>query len=225
MRALTHSREEQLFLSGKAASAVVTSPVPFVKTARGKNIKVLAANLLAIRLQTCLFRRSYDIGQRHGSGAVGIIGYHKDMQLDHVIQAAREGITEESIAVLVNTFYSRVRQDETLGPVFERVIGGEWEPHLEKMRAFWSSLTLASGRYKGNPMMAHLMLMPRIGAEHFERWLELWRETTAELLPQQAAAKFVGKAETMAERLLATIDQYHGHLEQNQRYCVLSGCD
>ncbi|HEX6772325.1 MAG TPA: group III truncated hemoglobin [Acidobacteriaceae bacterium] len=134
------------------------------------------------------------------------------MNLNHVAQAAREGITEDSITVLVDTFYSRVRQDETLGPVFERVVGDGWEPHLAKMRAFWSSLTLASGQYKGNPMMAHLMLMPRIGAEHFERWLTLWRETTAELLPQHAAAKFVAKAETMAERLLATIDQYHDHV-------------
>jgi hemoglobin len=147
------------------------------------------------------------------------------MQSDHVVQAAQEGITEESIAVLVDTFYSRVRQDETLGPVFERVVGDAWEPHLEKMRAFWSSLTLASGRYKGNPMMAHLMLMPRVGAEHFERWLMLWRATAAELLPHEAALRFVSKAETMAERLLATIDQYHTHLEQNQRYGVLSGCD
>jgi hemoglobin len=120
--------------------------------------------------------------------------------------------SEEQIAVLVDTFYARVRQDETLGPIFERVVGDAWEPHLEKMRAFWSSLTLASGRYKGNPMMAHLMIMPRIGTEHFERWLTLWRETAAELFPEHAAANFVGKAETMAERLLATIDQYHGHL-------------
>jgi hemoglobin len=123
-----------------------------------------------------------------------------------------DAVSEEQIAALVDTFYGRVRQDAVLGPVFERVIGDDWEPHLAKMRAFWSSLALGSGRYKGNPMMAHLMLMPRIGAEHFDRWLALWRETTAELLPQPAAAKFVAKAETMAERLLATIDQYHDHL-------------
>jgi hemoglobin len=79
-------------------------------------------------------------------------------------------------------------------------------------RAFWSSLTLASGRYKGNPTMAHLMLTPRIGAEHFERWLALGRQTAGELFPEHAAVKFVDKAETMAERPLATIDQYHGHL-------------
>lgn len=133
------------------------------------------------------------------------------MQAECVTQAAGQGITEESIAVLVDTFYSRVRQDEMLGPVFGRVVGDAWEPHLEKMRAFWSSLTLASGRYKGNPMMAHLMLMPRIDAKHFERWLTLWRATTAELLSQQDAAQFVQRAEMIAERMLATIDQYHGH--------------
>ncbi len=125
---------------------------------------------------------------------------------------APDSISEERIAVLVDTFYARVRQDETLGPVFERVVGDAWEQHLEKMRAFWSSLTLASGRYKGNPMMAHLMLMPRVGTEHFERWLTLWRQTAAEMFPEHVAAKFVSKAEMMAERLLATIDQYHGHL-------------
>ncbi|HEX6495969.1 MAG TPA: group III truncated hemoglobin [Acidobacteriaceae bacterium] len=121
-------------------------------------------------------------------------------------------VTEEQIAVLVDTFYARVRQDATLGPVFERVVGDAWEPHLEKMRAFWSSLVLARGRYKGNPMMAHLQLLPRIGAQHFERWLSLWRQTTAELFPQQVAANFVWRAENMAERVLASIDQYHSQL-------------
>ncbi|HYK35937.1 group III truncated hemoglobin [Alloacidobacterium sp.] len=121
-------------------------------------------------------------------------------------------INESSIANLVDRFYSRVREDDVLGPVFSRVIGDEWEPHLEKMRAFWSSLMLASGRYKGNPMMAHLMLLPRIGAEHFDRWLNIWKQTTAEMFPPLAAAVFVSKAETIAERLLATIDSHHAYL-------------
>lgn len=133
---------------------------------------------------------------------------------------ATDFINEEQIAVLVDTFYARVRQDETLGPVFVRVVGDAWEPHLEKMRAFWSSLTLASGRYKGNPVMTHLMLAPRVGTEHFERWLALWRQTAAELLPEHAAAKFVGKAETMAERLLATINQYHCHWPARPADCA-----
>jgi hemoglobin len=128
----------------------------------------------------------------------------------------RESVSEEQIATLVDTFYTRVRQDEVLGPIFERVIGDEWAPHLEKMRAFWSSLVLASGRYKGNPMVAHLMIAPPIGARHFDRWLNLWRQTTAELFPQPVASIFVRKAESMAERLLETIVQYQTSLGFSQ---------
>jgi hemoglobin len=120
-----------------------------------------------------------------------------------------DSVSEEQIAALVDIFYSRVRQDEMLGPVFERVVGDAWEPHLEKMCAFWSSLVLASGRYKGNPMMAHLRLQPRIGIHHFERWLSLWRQTTAELFPPNVAANFVWRAENMAERVLGVIDHHH----------------
>ncbi len=128
------------------------------------------------------------------------------------IQSEQPSISEEQIAALVDAFYTRVRQDETLGPVFERAIGSEWGPHLERMRAFWSSLLLASGRYKGNPMIKHLMLLPRIDGQHFERWLNLWRQTAADLLPPPAAAIFVSRAESIAERLLSSVDQYHGSL-------------
>jgi hemoglobin len=128
------------------------------------------------------------------------------------IQDGQPLISEQQIAALVDTFYTRVRQDETLGPVFERAIGGEWEPHLKRMRAFWSSLLLASGRYKGNPMTKHMMLLPRIGPEHFERWLNLWRQTATDVLPPQAARVFVNRAEIIAERLLSSVDQYHDSL-------------
>ena len=118
-------------------------------------------------------------------------------------------INDDSIAALVDRFYTEVRADSVLGPVFAKAIGNDWEPHLEKMKAFWSSLMLASGRYKGNPMLSHLLLMPRIGTEHFDRWLMLWKKITAELFPPAAAAAFLGKAESMAERLLESIDRHH----------------
>jgi hemoglobin len=121
-------------------------------------------------------------------------------------EAARASISEEQIAALVDAFYAHVRRDATLGPIFERAIGEEWEPHLAQMRAFWSSMMLASGRYKGNPMKAHLELLPRIGAEHFERWLNFWRQTAAEILPPPAAEAFVRQAESIAERLLVALD-------------------
>src|SRR5918911_279940 len=87
-------------------------------------------------------------------------------------------ITEDSIGVLVDSFYAKVRQDPTIGPVFNDAVH-DWDAHLETLRAFWSSVMLTTGRYKGNPMAAHLK--HPIRPEFFDRWLALWRETAAEL--------------------------------------------
>ncbi|MGH9582965.1 MAG: group III truncated hemoglobin, partial [Bryobacteraceae bacterium] len=103
-------------------------------------------------------------------------------------------VTENEISELVDSFYGKIRNDELLGPIFETALGGEWVPHLVKMKAFWSSVMLASCAYKGNPMMAHLRL-PRLRRGHLDRWLELWRETTSELCAEPAASLFVEKAE------------------------------
>ena len=67
-------------------------------------------------------------------------------------------ISEDGIALLVDHFYAKVRVDPVLGPIFERVVRGEWGPHLETMRDFWSSVMLTSGRYKGAPVPAHLRI-------------------------------------------------------------------
>jgi hemoglobin len=116
--------------------------------------------------------------------------------------------SEEQIKELVDCFYSRVREDELLGPVFADAIGENWGDHLAKMCAFWSTVVLASRRYKGNPMQVHIEL-PRLNENHFERWLSLWRFTTSELLGETHARIFVWKAEFIAERLLSAIDLYH----------------
>src|SRR6185503_20436154 len=87
---------------------------------------------------------------------------------------ARTGITEAMIEQLVRGFYAKVRADAVLAPVFEARIH-DWEPHLQRMCAFWSSVALMSGRYHGTPMAKHLPLP--IDAEHFDRWLRLFETT------------------------------------------------
>lgn len=116
--------------------------------------------------------------------------------------------TEMQIETLVNSFYNKVHADRLLGPIFEAAIEDNWDSHLAKMRAFWSTVMLASRTYKGNPMITHLLL-PRLSREHFERWLELWRETTGELCEEPTASLFRQKAALIAERLLQTIDLHH----------------
>src|SRR5258705_11571639 len=65
----------------------------------------------------------------------------------------------------------------------------DWEPHLARMCAFWSSVALMSGRYHGTPMAQHTPLP--VDADHFDRWLALFEETAREISPPAAAAHFV----------------------------------
>jgi hemoglobin len=118
-------------------------------------------------------------------------------------------VTEDSIAEVVDTFYGRIRDDQLLGPIFADAIGTDWGPHLDKMKTFWSSVLLASRAYKGNPMITHLQL-PRLTRHHFERWLQLWRETVAALCSDELASLLIRKAQTIGERLLHAITTYHG---------------
>ena len=105
-------------------------------------------------------------------------------------------ITEQEIRNLVYAFYGRVRDDASLGPVFEGRLAGRWDPHLEKMCDFWSSVLLATGRFSGNPVEAHLRV-PGISPEHFDRWIELFHSTAHDVLQPHHAVDIVGRAERM----------------------------
>lgn len=107
---------------------------------------------------------------------------------------------DEGLGHLVDAFYARVRADEELGPIFNDAVS-DWSEHLEKLTAFWSSVMLTSGRYKGQPVPAHMKHLARITPERFERWLLLWARTTNEMMPPEAAAALQTKAERIAESL------------------------
>jgi hemoglobin len=107
-------------------------------------------------------------------------------------------LDEAALPGLVDRFYARVRQDPEIGPVFNAAIE-DWDVHLEKLAAFWSSVMLTTGRYKGNPFAAHLKhpLTPAM----FERWLALWGETVDEMFAPEIAVQFRAKAQRIAESL------------------------
>ncbi|WP_343559270.1 group III truncated hemoglobin [Kiloniella sp. b19] len=109
-------------------------------------------------------------------------------------------ISPETIHTLVHSFYGRIRADGVLGPVFEEVVQGRWDSHLETMVSFWSSVMLATGSYKGNPMRKH-MEVPSIRQEHFARWLLIFGETARTLFEDRQAGAFEEKAGRIAESL------------------------
>lgn len=121
----------------------------------------------------------------------------------------RTGITEALIERLVRRFYDRVRADPLLAPVFADRIA-DWEPHLQQMFAFWSSVALLTGRYHGRPMQKHAPLP--VSAHHFDRWLALFEETAREICPPIAVDHFVERARNIAQSLEMGVAQHQGVL-------------
>jgi len=111
---------------------------------------------------------------------------------------AETGLDEDVLRELVHSFYAKVRRDAVLGPIFAARIS-DWDPHLERMVAFWSSVALMTGRYHGRPVPAHTPL-PIHGA-HFERWLGLFRETAREVCSPAGTAHVIERAERIARSL------------------------
>lgn len=112
--------------------------------------------------------------------------------------ALSEHVTEPAIDTLVDLFYAKARLDPMIGPLFNAAVE-DWDEHLDKLHAFWSSVMLTSGRYKGNPMAAHIK--HPIEPEFFGRWLALWCQTADEVFVPDVAAGFRDKAERIAESL------------------------
>ena len=113
------------------------------------------------------------------------------------------GLDEAILRDLVYRFYDRVRADTVLGPVFAARIH-DWGPHLERMVAFWSSVALMTGRYHGAPMPAHATLP--VNWVHFDRWLDLFRQTATEVCPPAGAVRVIERAERIARSLHMAVE-------------------
>lgn len=109
-------------------------------------------------------------------------------------------MTEQQLRMLVESFYARVREDELIGSLFNDAIQ-DWPEHLEQLTAFWSSVMLTSGRYKGSPLAAHQRHADRMKPSMFVRWLEIWRRTAREVLEPSDAEAVIARAERIAESL------------------------
>jgi len=118
---------------------------------------------------------------------------------------ARTGLDDAVLTRLVHGFYDRVRRDAMLGPIFDERIA-DWGPHLERMVAFWSSVALMTGRYHGAPMPKHLPLP--VDQAHFDRWLELFRDTAAQVCTSEGAAWVIDRAERIAFSIHANVEDY-----------------
>jgi hemoglobin len=104
---------------------------------------------------------------------------------------------------LVERFYSRARTHPLLAPAFAQAAGDNpdawWAQHIDKLTDFWSSVAGGPPMYQGRPAPAHEGF--GIGPEHFDVWLDLWREALEETVPPRAAADLYGRASRMRRQL------------------------
>jgi hemoglobin len=122
-------------------------------------------------------------------------------------------LTIEDIKLLVNTFYSKVQKDNFIGPIFNEKIGDRWPEHLEKMYSFWETILLEVHSYSGSPFPPHKQLP--VSKEHFDRWMEIFIQTTDSLFTGPLADEAKLRAKNMAEMFNYKID-YFRNAEKNQ---------
>jgi len=70
--------------------------------------------------------------------------------------------------------------------------------------AFWSSVALVTGVYHGRPVPAHTPLPVDRG--HFERWLDLFRQTARDLCTPAGADHLILRAERIAASLHLAVE-------------------
>ncbi len=101
---------------------------------------------------------------------------------------------------LVDTFYIKIREDDLLGPIFEKHIK-DWPKHLERLTDFWETNLFFIRKFKGNPLLKHQLVDAAAGhtinEHHFGRWLNLWFETIDALFTGEKAMIAKNRARNM----------------------------
>lgn len=116
--------------------------------------------------------------------------------------------SREDVALLVNTFYDKVRAHKALGPIFNHVIQ-DWDSHLSRLTDFWETNLFFVRNYKGNPLQVHIDVDQQfnnsIQQAHFGNWLQLWFETLDELFKGRYAEIAKARARSMAATMFLRI--------------------
>lgn len=114
--------------------------------------------------------------------------------------------TRADIDDLMNRFYGRVLKDETIGYIFQ-IAELDLKHHLPIIGDFWETLLFGTGNYQKhgrNPLQVHAALNKKtpLFLKHFERWLEIFRETVDETFDGTRADFLKLRAGMIATRML-----------------------
>lgn len=112
------------------------------------------------------------------------------------------------VQLLVETFYTRIRAHEALGPIFNAVIE-DWDSHMDLLTDFWESQLFLVRKYHGDPVKKHQEADDHTGniinQEHFGLWLNLWFKTLDDLFEGERVWIAKNRAQKMSTMLFLKI--------------------
>jgi len=120
---------------------------------------------------------------------------------------------KEDVKLFVDSFYTKVREDDLIGPVFaSKIAADKWGAHLERMYSFWNTVLFSVRDYSGNPFSKHADLP--VGEPHFTRWVKLFNETIDENFSGEIATDAKSRATKMGYLFQSKIE----YIQSNKNF-------
>ncbi|MGB1269251.1 MAG: group III truncated hemoglobin [Flavobacteriaceae bacterium] len=114
----------------------------------------------------------------------------------------------DDVALLVNTFYTKIRANDELGPIFNRAID-DWDSHLIHLTNFWESQLFRKNVFSGNPLKKHVEVDEnnnnQLSNDLFGLWLQFWLGTIDELFQGHLADLAKDRARNIASFMFMEI--------------------
>lgn len=109
-------------------------------------------------------------------------------------------LNRADIETLVDSFYAKVMEDDTIGFIFNDIAKVDWSSHLPVMYNFWDNTLFYSGNYTGNIMNAHRNLNHKLTLkkEYFDHWTDLFVRTINEHFEGEMAERAKQRALSIA---------------------------
>lgn len=117
--------------------------------------------------------------------------------------------TKTNLRRLVITFYTKVLNDELVGPFFIQRLGDDlsgatWAPHLDTLTEFWASFTTSESSYYGSPFAPHMQLTG-LKRETFEQWLNMFFKTLDSIYEPHLAEQLKKRSELIANNFMRNL--------------------
>ncbi len=117
--------------------------------------------------------------------------------------------SRKDIDLLMQIFYGKLLEDNTINYIFTEVMKIHIETHLPVIADFWESILLNKNIYHNNPMKIHMDIQNKtpLQKHHFDTWLGYFNSTVDELFDGTVAQMAKERALSIATVMQIKIAQ------------------